>query len=618
MKKLLTALVVGGMLLSGCGTGSGRRSNSNVYKDYYVAGTDYETLNYLASYKAQDFRVTTQFVDGLTENNAYGQTTSSLATHWEHNEDFTVWTFYLREGVKWVDWQGNEVAEVTADDFVYALEYVLTPKYASNNVTMFSVIEGANEYYEAATAYENGETTVAPDFSKVGIKAVDDYTVEYTTSESVPYFISLTLYAAYSPANREFVESLPATSELSGPERFGTNKETLLYNGPWLFTEDEKDSARLYTKNPTYWDIDNVHFDTVEVIAVRDQDVAYTFFDEGDLSYAPVSLTQYKANPSDERLVQVRPGKYGFQVLLNAQASYSEDTKKAIANENFRKSFMHAFDVDAYNSFTNPMDPSQIATRSYIINGLITAPDGTDYTELGSLANLPRRGNYDISKALEYKELALAELSSTTTFPIVINYWVRSGNEVSMQIAETVKDFMETNLGSDYIRFDIKEWSNSSTQEFVQPKLYGMVISGWGADYADPINILETMKTDGVMNTTYTGFDMTEYDKLVEIADAERTDIQKRFELFAEAEAYLYEHAYLIPVQQGDGSTAIRVTRVNEFERPWSLSGTAQFKIKLFTVNTDVITTEEYNAAEATWTAKRTEAMKVSEYVMEK
>jgi len=617
MKKLLTALVVGAMLLSGCSSNSGDGSSkydTSVYKDYYIAGNDYETLNYLSTSKAVDLRTITQFVDGLTENNQYGQIVGALAKNWEVNEDFTVWTFHLREGVKWVDWEGNEVGEVKADDFVYAAEYILNPKNSSNQTVMYGAVKGANDYYD--TLDEGGTAN----FSSVGVKALDDYTVEYTMEAPTPYFISITLYAAYCPVSREFVASIAPSGELTSEQLFGTDNKHILYCGPWLFTVDEKDSRREYTKNPTYWDLENIHFDKVETIAIADQDTAWNYFQQGDISYASVSLTQYEAHKDENYIVQLMPGEYAYQIFLNSDTSYSTDTNAAVKNEAFRLSIRYGWDYEAYAAFQNAMDPASIIASGYVIPGLVTAPDGTDYADLGPLKDYTNAGFLDVDKAQEYKEKAMSELSGVT-FPIVINYYVKTGNETAMQTAETVKDFLETNLGTDYIEIAIKEYASSHTQEVLKTKLNGLSVSGWGADYADPINILETMKSDGYMNSEYSHFtaeDLGEYDALIEKANAETTDIQKRYELFAEAEAYLLDHAFITPVMQASSANYLRVTTVNEFERPYSQCGTTKTKIKGFTLNNAPVTTADYNKALEEWKTKREKLMTTEgEFVME-
>ena len=119
-------------------------------------------------------------IDSLVENDPYGNIIPGLALSWENSEDGLTWTFHLREGVKWYDYQGNEIAEVTANDFVDALEYVMTAENESLTYSQVACIKNAEAFY-------NKEIT---DFAEVGVKALDDYTLEYTLEQPTPYFLS--------------------------------------------------------------------------------------------------------------------------------------------------------------------------------------------------------------------------------------------------------------------------------------------------------------------------------------------------------------------------------------------------------------------------------------------
>ena len=135
-------------------------------------------------------------IDGLVEQDNYGNIIPALAESWEHNEDYTVWTFHLREGVQWLTSSREVYGEVTADDFVYVAEFVLDPAETSNNIQSYTtMIEGAQEYDDAMSEWrDNGSVGDKPSFEGVGVKALDEHTVQYTMSKSVPYFTSVALY----------------------------------------------------------------------------------------------------------------------------------------------------------------------------------------------------------------------------------------------------------------------------------------------------------------------------------------------------------------------------------------------------------------------------------------
>ena len=225
-------------------------------------------------------------IDGLVEQDNYGNIIPALAESWEHNEDYTVWTFHLREGVQWLTSSREVYGEVTADDFVYVAEFVLDPAETSNNIQSYTtMIEGAQEYDDAMSEWrDNGSVGDKPSFEGVGVKALDEHTVQYTMSKSVPYFTSVALYGAYYPANRSFVESLSAQDD--GTSSFGNNKDNFLYCGAFILDELTPGSIRRFSKNESYWDVDNVHFDTVNVLYYRDQESIYEAFTRGEASPA--------------------------------------------------------------------------------------------------------------------------------------------------------------------------------------------------------------------------------------------------------------------------------------------------------------------------------------------
>ena len=163
----------------------------------YLYSSEISTMNYLKTGTTADFKPSANFVDTLIEYNEFGVAQPCLATGWSESDDGLVWTLNLRQGVKWYTNELDEYAEVTANDFVYGLQWILTPANESSNVDIVcSVIQNAREYFDGAIT----------DFSQVGVKAVDDYTLEYTLSDTCPYFLSMLTYVAFMPVNQQFVE----------------------------------------------------------------------------------------------------------------------------------------------------------------------------------------------------------------------------------------------------------------------------------------------------------------------------------------------------------------------------------------------------------------------------
>ena len=203
MKKLLV-LSLGVLLaltLVGCnGGGGGTASNVELQDSYTVTymTQELDSMDYVATNKANNHQHNVNFVEGLLENNQYGDYVEAAAESYEPNEDSTVWTFHIREGVKWVTSTGEEYADMTAQDFVTGLRHAVDAN--SETLTLVdSLIVGLADY-------EDSDRSDA-EWEKVGVKAVDDYTLEYTLTAPTTYFYTYTTYPILYPINETFLES---------------------------------------------------------------------------------------------------------------------------------------------------------------------------------------------------------------------------------------------------------------------------------------------------------------------------------------------------------------------------------------------------------------------------
>ena len=587
------------LFLQGCNGGSKTTYNPKVFNDWAISTADYSTLNYLYSFSAVDFQITANIVDGLIEVNKYGEYVPSLAESWNHNEDYTVWTFNIRKGVKWLDSAKKEYAEVKADDFVFSAEYILDPANTSLNVQSYtSMIQGADEYYKAKSEGKD------VNFESVGVKAIDEYTVEYTMIKPIPYFESVVTYAAYYPANRQFVNSLGKKDD--GTSKFGIDKDHVLSNGPFLIEELVQGNTRKFSKNEQYWDKDNVHFDKVNVVYFKDKDSVYEAFDRGDVSWAPLVTTRAKKMKDDgsKYLVQTELEASTYCLFLNDEVGYSEDTNKAMQNVNFRRSLFYGIDRDLINEIENPIDPKSIEAFSFSGKGFVTAPNGEDYLMLGESAKY-QQTQFNLEKAKEYKEKAMAELKEQgVSFPIKLTFATAAGNETKATQGRMLEEAIGV-LGEDYVTCENAEYASSS---FSQDKLDGkfaLYYSGWSPDYADPINNLNCLLSKGTMNNGVerntvgvSNWDYPEFDQMVLKAD-QLTDLQERYTAFANCEAWLNDQAYYIPITK-KGGTYI-VTSINEFTRPNAVTGVDSFKWKGMEGFDHQVSEEEHKQLREEW-----------------
>lgn len=184
------------------------KAKEDISTDDYIGfyGMDPETFDYLYTYKTVDSAHFANFIDGLLEHDEYGNLVGAMATSWESNEDKTVWRFKLREGVHWYTDEGVDYGEVIADDFVTGLWHAAD----FQSQTLYLV----QPLIKNLDAYVKGEVP----FSEVGVRAIDDYTLEYELTQPTPYFPTMTTYSILLPVNRSFLESKGTGCRLGNPD----------------------------------------------------------------------------------------------------------------------------------------------------------------------------------------------------------------------------------------------------------------------------------------------------------------------------------------------------------------------------------------------------------------
>ena len=658
MAKLLAIALTASMLLSACssGTTSSETSdnnststesttsestegetetaaNENQIKDLVIprlATRELQTFNILYSQMAADFENLCNLTDPLLEVTPSGELASCMAEEWGTEDGGLTWTFHLREGAKWVDMNGNEMADVTARDFATGLEWVLNfYKNDSANTSMpIEMIEGASEYYEwtKTLTQEEAYALTADDGSTflemVGVEIPDDYTIVYHCVDPKPYFDTVATYACMYPISQSLIDSLGVDGVKA------MNNENMWYNGPYTMTSYIQGNEKVYTKNPLYWDTECKLFNTVTTKMVESVDVAFQNFQAGDLDYVDLSesalttITRDPSNPYYDYLVPSVPSKYSYQMHFNYNKNNEDGSKDtnwntAIANEAFRKAWYYGLDLTPYYSRTNAVNPLSCENNYYSMPGLLYTSDGTDYTDLVK-AELGL-GEADGEKMIrlnselgeQYKQQAIEELTALgVTFPVGIDYYISGSNQTALDSATVLAQCFSDSLGDDYVQLNIKTYVSSASQEVYEPKLQSINISGWGADYGDPQNYLgqETAGNDTAYYTrtlsnvndlvedetnadllaAYRGFTA-----LVEAADAINDDLDARYEAFAKAEAYLIQHALTIPNYYNVGWI---LTKINPYSKMKAMYGIQNNKMKNWETSMDGYTSEEMEA----------------------
>ena len=627
--KILALIMAAALALTACGGGSGTQSNgggdSEEIKDlvtFETSNREMEKVFILNSEQASDLNVLTNVVDGLLTSDTKGQLAASIAEEWNTEDGGLTWTFKLREGVKWVDVNGEVKADCTAQDWITGLEWVMNyhKNDALNTSMPTSLIKGAGEYYEYTKGLSQ-EEAYALDNTKflemVGIEAPDDYTLVYTCAANAPYFDTVATSACLYPLSQAWVDEVGVENVLS------STYDKLWYNGAYTLTEWIQQNQKTLTKNPEYWDTDAQRFDTVTIRIVEDLTRAYQLYENGELDHTDLSeanlRTIYEAGEENQyydQLVENLPRKYSYQMHLNYDKYNEDGTKdenwnKAAGNESFRQALYYGLDFTKYWARTNYINPLHCENVAYTMKGLLYMEDGTDYTEyvaskLGipeSNGESPRR--YDADKAAAAKAQAMEELAAEgVTFPIEIDYYIIAGSQAALDSATVLKQIFSECLGDDFVTLNIGTYVSSQTQEIVAPRLQSFVINGWGADYGDPQNYLgqETYGED----TAYYANDYSnindstdedliatykEFTELVNKANAVTESLNDRYEAYAEAEVYMLEHALSIPCNL---EVSWQLTKVNDYSKANAMYGINSYKYVNWETSVDAYTTEEY------------------------
>ena len=598
--------------------------------DYETQAREVETWNILQSQLMSDTNVLTNLYDGLVEADEYGKLTPAIAESWETEDNGVTWTFHLRKGVKWVDQNGNEKGEVTAQDFLTGLEWVLNfhKNDAANTSMPMEMIVGAEDYYNLTNEMDADAglalTAESPEFADtVGIKAIDDYTLQYTCLSEKPYFDTVAAYNCLYPISQAMIDEI-------GIDGFkAATPENIWYNGAYTCTEYIQQNTKTLTKNPLYWDTDAKLFNTVTIKMVESVDTAYQLYTTGELDRVDLSesnLTTIYNNESDpyhDQLVEKRANKKSYQFHFNYDKhndDQSEDTNwnTAVANEAFRKCWYYGLNLGDYYKRTNAINPYKCYNNSYTMQGLVYLSDGTEYTSLvQEKLGLPQYDGesmtrLDSDKFEEYKAQAIEELTAEgVTFPVHARYFVASGNQTALDSANVLKQAFSDSFGDDFIVLDIDSYVSSLTQEVHSLRRQSFAIAGWGADYGDPQNYLgqETNDSDNAYYMVVLGHAVDndneelkalydEYTELVNKADAINDDLDARYEAYADAEAFMLEHALIVPAYL---DISWELTRINDYSKINAMFGIQNNKYKNWETSTDGYTTEDYAEFEKTW-----------------
>ena len=619
MKKIM-ALMLALMLVLGSVSFAAADEIKN-FKDYQTQANEMETFCYHYSQAAVDLNVLSNCYEHLLTNDAAGALVPAAAKAWNSPDGGQTWIFELNEDIVWVDYQGEYMADCTTEDWMTGLEWVLNyHKNQSANTSMpIEMIKGAKDYYDYTKTLtaEEGKALGLDKFQEmVAVSCADDYTIQYECVDKLSYFPSVATYNCLAPLSAELI------AEIGVDGYFGADYKTMWYNGPYTITEYIYQSEKVLTKNESYHAKDEVKlFDTVTVKMVESADVAYEMFDAGELDYIELPASKLKTIYDDPNhkynanLVEARPTKYSYQIHLVYDKKNEDGTpdvawNTAVANENFRLALYYGLDATNYLARTNDINPLSCQNFCYTANAVAVNSAGVDYTqlvrdEIGLQYATDKFARYDADKAAQYKAAAIEELKAAgIELPIKMAYYISGSSTTAKETADVFANLIKTCLGDDLVVLDTKTYVSKLNTEVRDPQLASIYINGWGADFADPINFLgqETYGDDNayysqsyskINNATDAKLIETykEFTRLTNEAKAITDDLDARYAAFAKAEAYMLEHALVIPWSY---SVVWELTKVNNYSKVYSAYGNQSERYVNYETSTELYTAAQY------------------------
>lgn len=506
--KMGGAGLVGASLLGTAGCGSifggsqgegGGGSGANLLT--YNLRTEIDDLNSATATDEVSFTVLINTMEGLYRLDENDEPVPAMAEGVQTSDDELTYTFTLRDGVTW-----SNGDPVTAEDFRYAWMKALNPETASEySYIIAQFVEGGTEY--------NAEEGSAED---VAIEAVDGRTLRVGLVAKSPFFLQLTTFPTYLPQQQAFVEDQG--------DGYAQGADSLLYNGPYTMTQGSISTGgrTVLEKNDGYWDKSNVAVPRINMEIVKEENTAIDLYESGELDITGLSgnnVRQYQDSPDFYRIVEATT----FFGLMNHD-------DEALGNVNIRRALMIGFDKQALADqiLANGSEPAYALVPPAITPG----PGNQTFREANG-DQMPT----DAGEARQIWEQGVEELGGTPNITMLFG-----DDSLSRDIATFVQDQYRKNLGAD---LEVQVLPFEAGLDRVDNQDYQLsFVSGWGADYNDPMTFLDLFVSSSPIYKT--GFQNDRYDQLIADAKAEANQ-DRRMEMMLGAETILFDEAVIAP-----------------------------------------------------------------------
>lgn len=471
------------------------------------------SLNTLLATYAYDFTPINAMIECLYRDDENDVPQPAGAETVDISDDKLVYTFHLREDATW-----SNGDPVVATDYEFAWQQALNPEVASDYAYMLYFIHNAEPYF-------NGEV----EWSEVGVKVIDDYTLEVTLDNPLPYATDLFAFPTLAPINQKFYEEV-------GADKYATDAEYFCCNGMYELTEWSHNSQIVFQKREDYWNADAVGPDEIVYKIITDSQAGLNSYLSREIDYTDLDSGEVVQQAEAAGFeVGVKPARSSYYLIVNTEDEF-------MSNQNLRLALAYSIDKQALvdTVYQNDNQPMTSFTPPAIMGA--AGADGPSFQE----ALLEERGEMypgsgDLEKAQEYLQAALEELGCTVD---ELNLSIDCADDsLRRNCATFLQEQWRQNLGIENITVNSMQTKQVAANR--QSGDYCMSLGGWSPDYNDAINFLDLWVTDGGNNDSF--WSNEEYDNLIAQATAE-ADEEVRQQYLFDAEEILAAEMPVIPL----------------------------------------------------------------------
>jgi len=496
-------------MLAGCGGTSVDKAEEQIIT--YNLGAEPKTLDPGTNEAVDGATVIVNAFDGLTRLDAHDNPVPAVAKKWDVSSDGKKYTFHLKKGILWSDGK-----EVTAKDFEYAWKRALDPKTASEYAYQLY-------YLKNGEAYNAGKVTNS---NEVGVKAIDDYTLEVELDYPTAYFLSLTAFPTYMPLRKDVVDA--------NPDSWFRNPDTYICNGPFKMKEWKPKDQITFVKNDKYWNAKKIKLQEIHYKMIVEETSALAAFKTGQIDFIEGPPSQEIPTLLKDGTAKIYPylGTYFYCVNVSDKAAeVNADVAKVLKDKRVRRALALAINrKDIVEKITKG---GQIPATSFVPPSIAENKEGKDFKDKDYY---PSEGNIEEAKKL-LADAGYADGKGVPTITLIYNT-----NQGHQNIAMAVQDMWRKNLGIN-VELQNQEWKVFQVTR--SNKDYEIARHGWIGDYVDPMTFLDMWTSTSGQNDA--GWSNSKYDELIKKAKMESKQAV-RMKYMHEAEDILMDEMPIIPI----------------------------------------------------------------------